>query len=287
MALFSRIQYLPLTKQCGFALMLMLFCQNLWAIQEAIVITDEAVIYADEQMTSPVGFVRRGRKLKVGEIARNRAQVYPLLVSGKMAYIRVRDVSTEKESLGAARLSAERFQKAARPAHQVFYALSYYSFMSEASIDKTSENSDDKDFNWNGISLRGVVSYPNRWEFHVLTNIMQTDKMGSTFRVWELGAGGFYRLIDWGRLLFRASLEVLAVPFASYSFENQRVNGYGFTANGGLNLGFRLTENLGLEAYAGPSYTQLTGFKAKEPIGNLSLAFLGTRIGFGINYRFD
>src|SRR5687768_7328928 len=84
----------------GLALIISLFvCPVLWASQEAIVTADQAVIYADEQMKSPLGYVKRGKKIKVGEVARNRAQVYPIIVSGKIGYIRVLDVSTERDAL--------------------------------------------------------------------------------------------------------------------------------------------------------------------------------------------
>ena len=90
---FQIVRRLPLISALFFSL---IFCQNLWAIQDALVIAEQAVIYADEQMSAPVGFVRKGKKIKVGDIPRNRAQVYPIIVSGKIAYIRVIDVNTQK-----------------------------------------------------------------------------------------------------------------------------------------------------------------------------------------------
>src|SRR5680860_266278 len=105
------------------------------AVTDALVMSDRAVIYADQEMTSPIGYVPRGKKIKVGEVARNKAQVYPIIVSGKLAYIRVIDVSTEKDQLDSTRLVAERFQKATKHDPKTRTTLSYFSYTSQISLD--------------------------------------------------------------------------------------------------------------------------------------------------------
>ncbi len=92
----------------------LIHCPQVWAAQEAIVIADRAVIYADKTMSSPVGYILRGKKVTIGEIPRNKARLYPIVVSGRVAYIRVTDVSTEIDNLDTNRLVAERFLRAAR-----------------------------------------------------------------------------------------------------------------------------------------------------------------------------
>lgn len=63
------------------------------AIQTAIVGVDKAIVYADVEMTSPIGYVRGGRQLKVGSQARRGGAILPIVVAGRIAYIRTQDVS--------------------------------------------------------------------------------------------------------------------------------------------------------------------------------------------------
>ena len=134
-----RIQEVPRTRVFLLIFVLLFSCPDLLASQEAIVTTDRAVIYSDQEMTSPVGYAARGKKIAVGEIARNKAQVYPIVVSGKIAYIRVIDVSTEKETMKSSNLTAERFSRQTLVAPQAKYVASYYSYLSQIAVSKKNE----------------------------------------------------------------------------------------------------------------------------------------------------
>lgn len=63
------------------------------AVQTAIVAVDKAVVYSDVEMTSPIGYVRGGRQLKVGSKPQRGGAILPIVVAGRIAYIRAQDVS--------------------------------------------------------------------------------------------------------------------------------------------------------------------------------------------------
>jgi hypothetical protein len=65
---------------------------SLQAAQVAIVKRSRAVIYADTDMKVPLGYVRQGKKIKVGDVARENGQLLPIVVSGKIGYIKVTDL---------------------------------------------------------------------------------------------------------------------------------------------------------------------------------------------------
>lgn len=73
------------------------------AIQTAIVGVDKAIVYSDVEMTSPIGYVRGGRQLRVGSQARRGGAILPIVVAGRIAYIRTQDVaiSNDPSALGA------------------------------------------------------------------------------------------------------------------------------------------------------------------------------------------
>ncbi|RLA65868.1 MAG: hypothetical protein DRQ88_04205 [Epsilonproteobacteria bacterium] len=74
--------------------LILLFVSTLtYAAQTAYVKTARAVVYADEELSSPLGYVRRGKKLRVGEVKRKQGAVLPVIISGRVAYIEVKNLA--------------------------------------------------------------------------------------------------------------------------------------------------------------------------------------------------
>lgn len=284
----QKFQSLRLSKKLYLLFLLCFMCPKIWASQIGMVIADRAIIYADREMTSPLGFVARGKKVKIGEIPRNKAQVYPIVISGKLAYIRVIDVTTEKESMDATRLTAERFQQQTIQEHKSKLALSYYSFLSQIALDESNSTLKDGDaLQWHGLSLKGELKVWESWDILVLLNFMQAEKDQETFRVLEFGFGGAYRLIDARRFKLRLEALGMAIPFSSYALgDDFRVNGYGFTAGGGVSASLYLGEHWALEGNFGPYYSKVFGYDAPEPYKSINPSFTGVRAGAGLSYTY-
>lgn len=262
--------------------------QDLWAVQDAMVVVDSAVVYADEQMSSPVGYVRKGRKIKVGDVARNRAQVYPIIVSGKVAYIRVLDVTTEKENVAATNLVAERFQKLTEKKIESNYSASYFNFSSQVTLQNQNDQLQDKDpVNWQGVSVRGGAEVAGPWDLDIILNYLSSEVTNETFRMVEFGFGIANRILDLNRFQIRVLGQLMAVPFASYAIKDEfRVNSYGYSAGAGISASYRFGKSWGVEAYGGLYYTRLMTFDVPQPYDQVAPAFAGTRLGLGLNYQF-
>lgn len=80
-------------------LLAMLTSFSAFAAKEAIVIAKQAVVYADIKLTSPIGFLRQGKKIAVGEVKRNRGEVVPIVVNRRIAYVKVSDLAIEGDVL--------------------------------------------------------------------------------------------------------------------------------------------------------------------------------------------
>ncbi|MGE3610215.1 MAG: hypothetical protein AB7I27_11550 [Bacteriovoracaceae bacterium] len=271
-----------------FIFLFVLITEVCLAAQDAIVIVKKAVIYSDLEMTGPIGYVSRGKKIKIGEVPRNNAQLYPIIVSGKVAYIKVQDVSTEKEDLDTDRLSVERFTKATKEKYKERVTLNYYKFASQISLGTQNGDIKDKDaVNWDGVSLKGEVGIKKKWDLSILLNYMWASVGEEKFTAVELGAGGHYRLIETEKFLFRLGAEFLAIPFSNYSIgQDFRVNGYGYSAGAGFNLSYLVGENVGLEGFGGMYYTKITSLDPPKPYGAISPVFTGSRLGVGLYYQY-
>ncbi len=66
------------------------------AAQYAVVTAVQATIYADKQLLAPIGFIKQGKKILVGEVARQYGTILPVSVAGRIAYIQVKDIATTK-----------------------------------------------------------------------------------------------------------------------------------------------------------------------------------------------
>ena len=76
---------------------LFLIGPKLWATQTAIVDSLRAVIYADLERESPIGYVRKGKELLVGDVKRRNGTMLPVMVNGQVAWIKVIDIYLPSE----------------------------------------------------------------------------------------------------------------------------------------------------------------------------------------------
>jgi hypothetical protein len=275
-------------KYFGLFFISFLLCHKLQAAQDAMVSSERAVIYSDQAMSSPIGFISYGKKITIGEIPRNKSQVYPIIVSGKVAYIRAADVTTQKESMSSVKLTAERFKQNANPAPRSKLVPSYFYYDSQINLNHKNGQVSDKDsMTWHGLGLKGEVLVSKAIDFQIISQYLQSTMKDETYHAVEFGFGGAYRFIDWRRFLARLEAQILAVPFSSYALKNKfRMNGYGYSAGAGLNVGFLLGKSWGLELSGGLYYMKLMGFNVPSPYTSISPSFMGKRIGVGLNFNF-
>ncbi|GEM_PF-1388234 len=260
-----------------------------WAHQFGIVTAEEAKIYADVERTSPIGYVRRGKKIKLSNIAKNKGSVYATVVSGKLAYISVTDVNTEIEDLDSTRLVAERFQKAANKKSDSIYSLGLFQYSSIISQTASSGPTKDKDtVNWIGAGIKGEMKLAPRVDLQILVQGMQAKNQElETWKMVGAGAGFGYRLVDFDKFQVRLLSEILFIPFASYELMGAyRIRGYGASVGGGLDTTLKLGEHWGVQVMAIYQYMKLGGYK--PPVGQLydAPSFFGVKLGGNLNYSF-
>lgn len=85
----------------SYVLLILIFFINLiphtWAAQVAIVKSSKAIVYAESSLATPIGYVTSGKKLLVGEVPQERGTVLPVVVAGKIAYVRLVDINVVEE----------------------------------------------------------------------------------------------------------------------------------------------------------------------------------------------
>ncbi len=272
----------------SFILIMLFYCQVSWAVQEAIITADKAVIYSDMDTSSPIGLISKGKKILIGDHSQNNSRVYSVIVSGKIAYIKVSDVSTEKESVDSKRLTAERFQRSTKSQSLSNLTVSYFQFNSQIRLDNENGEVVDKNvFNWHGLSLKGESKISEKWNLQVLINYMFSTLKGQAYRASEFGFGVSRRFFESKK--FTASLEfaALSIPFVTYSVgEDFRSRSYGYSIGSGLNLHYLLNSQWAIHLSGGPYHTGLFTFDNPSPYLDSSPSFNGMRYGFGVQHLY-
>lgn len=70
-------------------LILFFFPSLVFAYQVAFIKESRALIFADQDLKVPIGYLSKGKKIRVGEVKRNSGQALPMILSGKIVYIKV------------------------------------------------------------------------------------------------------------------------------------------------------------------------------------------------------
>lgn len=78
-------------------LFLFLFPTYVFAYQIAYIKDSRALVYADEELKVPIGYLSKGKKIQVGEVKRNKGKALPTVLSGKVVYLKVEDLAFKDE----------------------------------------------------------------------------------------------------------------------------------------------------------------------------------------------
>jgi hypothetical protein len=69
-----------------------------YASRYALVMNKRAIVYADQDLDSPIGYLPAGKKIMIGETERKRGSIISIVVAERIAWIRLADISIERDS---------------------------------------------------------------------------------------------------------------------------------------------------------------------------------------------
>lgn len=260
----------------------MINCPLAGAAQEAVIIADQAVIYSTMEMTGPLGYISRGKRVQVGEIPRHQAQLYPIIISGRVAYIQGKDLSFKLD--GVETLSSSRFYDFNQKTNHTHYSLGFINFSSQYKSPLTGL---EQELTWYGFQLKGEVVDQSRWGLQLFTSGMWSDVGEEQYRSLELAVGASYLILELNRFKVNVFAQMLGIPFASYAVGSKfRVNGAGYGLGLGSSARWDIARKWGVEASLGIYQMSLSGFDAPEGFTSPAPSFSGARSVLSAYYRF-
>ena len=68
-----------------------------YAAEYAIVSSDKGIVYAEETLITPIGYLKRGKKIIVGSNPLKQSLIYSVILTGRVAYIQAKDIHITKD----------------------------------------------------------------------------------------------------------------------------------------------------------------------------------------------
>lgn len=247
-------------KLIGFFLILSI---STFAAQWATVIKDQAVIYSDQQMTSEIGFIKRGKKIRVGEVARNRGTLLPIIVNNKIAYIKINDIKTATDEKLVVSAVARKRERSKEKEKESRLGLSYKRFLSNIEAIDNSDSSEA--FAFNGGALIGYMKNNfTRTTYSAEIGYMTStdDEELNEFNLYFINFDVMFRILDFQNLQLSLFTGLTLIPLSEYSYDGLfTANSQGIGGYGGAELYLGLNKSFGLHARAQYTYIQMTGYE--------------------------
>lgn len=243
-----------------YVLILVMNCA--FAAQWAIVSKDKATIYSDQQMTSEIGYVKRGKKIRVGEVARSRGTLLPVVVNKKIAYIKISDIKTDTDEKLIVSATARKRERVIKSKKESRLGLSYTRFLTDI---EALESNESNEFTFNGGALKGYMKENfARTSYSAEIGYMRSidEEVKNEFEIYYLNFDIMFRLIDFDNLQLSVFTGVSLIPVAQYSYDNLfTTNSAGYGGYGGAELYLGLNNSFGLHARAQYTYIDFVGYK--------------------------
>jgi hypothetical protein len=258
--------------------------------QEAIVTTERAVIYSDVSRQSPLGYLKKGKKIKVGKVSRNKGQVVPVVVNGRVAYISTDDISTVINLEKPGNLEAERFRELSQDEKNEIVSLSYGIYQSVFLKDEAAGVLENLGFSWGTISVKGINIDPGkRVGIGVIFSYASAERATDQIQVKrvDLAIGPVLSIIDTRWTKLRAELYLLTVPYFAYKQASDfDESGYGIGSQAQISLTQFLSRVWGLEFQAGFMGFKTMGLDMPDPYKDYNPTVTGAFLSGGVAARF-
>jgi len=226
------------------------------AAQDAIVKVDKAVIYSDTTLKSPIGFVRKGKKVRVGERLVRKGILLPIIISGKLAYIKISDLTfnSHLENTGSSKTSkrmAELYNEEEEREFPVFMNLDLKvitpnnAFLEDSKVINGKENKTAFQYL---ARMRIRPNLKRHWLIYGGLDIaFQQDER---IQLWDVGPflGLQFSLFPERRLDIQAYGEGFFSPFSSFYLRQVRFSTMKYGSNVGGRVLFKLSPYFELQA---------------------------------------
>lgn len=269
MDIFCRIVKISSAKYLCLFCLIFLSVEAL-AARWAVVGVSRAKIYSDVKMTKVIGYVGKGKKVRVGEKAKNNGLLLPMLLKNRVVYIEVSSLSEqtdkEKQSL---KTVAKRYldkinQKKEIRRVGVYTGLFYGLLFRNDFSDELGQN-----LIFTSFGLRGYYRSLEEFKgYRITTEYMSAEKDEAQLSIPLLEFSFLLKQVSYDKYKFDLYFGPLMTPYVEYvQGEDFKITGQALGAIVSAELKRKLKENYTLHLDA--SYQALTFYNMELPANGL------------------
>lgn len=233
------------------------------AAQWASVSVPKAVVYADIQMSSPIGYLTEGQKIRVGEVQRNKGRLLPTTYKGKVVYIRVEDVQTAQDLLLVTSASERAKEREKLRQQESKIGVSASSFMASSSDFESSSDV----LAMSGFGIMGQTrKHAEKDSLKMKLEYLVGEEGESSLAI-LLFTGEYSKdIVHYKRFTLAVFAGASLSPWSQYELGSLfKVNGYGAGASAGLEAVYSVSENWSFQLEGKYQHIKLFGFDLPEP----------------------
>lgn len=258
--------------------------------QWAVVISERAIVYADPQMSASIGFIAKGKKIRVGEIAKNNGKVLPVIVSKRVAYVRVSDLETSSKEAAVGSRSERMLDRNMKNMGRNKYGVVLGGGISSVDFPQSATTDNRYTIFFKGGGFRAYRELHNsktgiKGSLLYMTGTRDQEEINYI----ELPFDFYYKLVNTRSLELHLFGGLSLIPFAEYKLGNLfTLNGTGYGTQVGSELLFKLTD-LNFHLEGSYQYKKLQGFELPENDSypeELEPAMSGLQIVAGVSTSF-
>jgi hypothetical protein len=263
------------------------------AAQWATVMSDKAVIYADQSQNSAIGYIKKGKKVRIGEVARNGGRVYPIVVNGRIAWIAEDDIQTSQR-LADLESTSSRIKRTRNKSLDNFAVVTLVNTVTNTYVSSNALTLSDRQRNLFGINFKKNF-YKNmddrffvRANFEYLTSTEEFSGVQESLDIISFQFEGVLKIFKAAKMSWNMYLSANVIPLATYELQEFFVTrGFGGGLGAGSDFSFYLKDNLAITAEIAANYDYIVGMTVPEPFNeDFNLTVFGVKSLIGITYLY-
>ncbi len=251
--------------------------------QWAIVTSAKAIVYADATQTSPIGYVSKGKKFKVGTVARNDGHMLPLIVSGRIAYVRVEDIAVAHDKV-LLQLPTDRYlEKQRYDFYQKDITLFLHGFSSNLESGRYDSNvADSEGGTFLGTTVQGLVMVEPHWHVGTSFTYERTSEETQSLSAIYINLDSVYKFYDRYKYYIGHFVFLGFSPNSRLEVESKfKLSGQSYQLGTAVEFGYLIDRvslklDLGYKFQAFSNYNVPDGFEEFKPVVH------GPHIAFGV-----
>ena len=231
----------------------------------AVVRSEKAVVYADAQMSASIGFLSKGRKIRVGEKPKNKGRVVPIIIQKKIAYIKLVDIERSPKESAVADVASRFNESSAKKLASNKFAVILGSSLASVYFPESATADDQYNIMFFGGGVRMYREEENstsgvKGTLEYMTGTRDKEKISFLAIPFDY----YYKILrrDFLELHLFGGLNLM--PFAEYKLSDDfTLNGYGYGVQAGSEFLFKFS-SFTIHVEAAYHYNKLMGFKLPD-----------------------